>query len=529
MRGFAVSRPSLLPMLLFLIIISAPYMLAAGLSGPDAVFGGFLLNPQDGNTYLAKMYQGWLGEWRFKLPYSREPGEGVFLFGFYLWLGHVARWTGLSLIWVFHLARLTAAVLLAWMLWNFFNRTAPIRWIGWCFMVSLLGLGMGWLAFAAGVLTSDFWVAEAYPFLSAYANPHFPLSLAIMLGLLTLPEPGHARKPIAALLHAAGGAILSLLSPFGAVLTVGILGTTLIIELVRNHGLRLSGAFSPRVWVEETGETELFRRMVAVGLGALPLSVHYVRTVRSHPQLSVWDAQNLTLTPAVWDVVLALAPAIILAGIGLAAAGRVRQERISLLIAWVLVAFLFMYMPIGLQRRFMMGLYVPMVALAAWGLEWASRRSSKTTQRVAALALGLALPTTALVLALGVIGAAVQAPALYLSRGEAKALDWIEANTPPDVLILASPEMGIFIPAHTGRRVIYGHPYETGNAAHEKAAVEAFFQSAAPQAAELLTSYGVNYVFYGPREKELGDLPADLSLNKVFGEDNVLLLRVVGR
>ena len=52
--------------LLFVALISASYLWAYQSSGNEYEFGGFLLNPIDGNSYLAKMYQGWLGNWRFQ-------------------------------------------------------------------------------------------------------------------------------------------------------------------------------------------------------------------------------------------------------------------------------------------------------------------------------------------------------------------------------------------------------------------------------------------------------------------------------
>jgi len=46
---------------LILFILVLPYRLAAAMAGPDHVFIGFLLNPIDGATYLAKMRIGWSG------------------------------------------------------------------------------------------------------------------------------------------------------------------------------------------------------------------------------------------------------------------------------------------------------------------------------------------------------------------------------------------------------------------------------------------------------------------------------------
>lgn len=67
------------------------------------------------------------------------------------------------------------------------------------------------------------------------------------------------------------------------------------------------------------------------------------------------------------------------------------------------------------------------------------------------------------------------APAIFLEKSESQALVWISANTPKDSIILASPDMGLFIPADTGRKVLYGHPFETVNAEQEKAKVQTFF------------------------------------------------------
>ena len=47
-------------------------------------------------------------------------------------------------------------------------------------------------------------------------------------------------------------------------------------------------------------------------------------------------------------------------------------------------------------------------------------------------------------------------------------MDWLNENTDPDVLILADEEVGLLIPSITGRRVLYGHPFETVNAENER-------------------------------------------------------------
>jgi hypothetical protein len=148
---------------------------------------------------------------------------------------------------------------------------------------------------------------------------------------------------------------------------------------------------------------------------------------------------------------------------------------------------------------------VPLAGLAALALE--RLQPGRLRRFCIALLFCLAIPSNLLVLLTARQGAATHDPLLYLSRSEARAFEWIAANTPPDALILAAPESGLFIPAHTGRRVVYGHPFETANAGDERAILEAFFSGTAPDIAPF-SERGADYLFVGPRENELGgELP----------------------
>jgi hypothetical protein len=195
-----------------------------------------------------------------------------------------------------------------------------------------------------------------------------------------------------------------------------------------------------------------------------------------------------------------------------------------MLLIWVVLGMLLIYVPFGLQRRFMTGFFMPVVGLAGivlLRLEIEKPRLAGILQKVV---LALSLPTTFLVLVIGQLAIQARLPLLYLTRGEEQAMKWIETNTPEEALILASPETGLFIPAHTGRRVIYGHQYETVNAEAEKQAVTLFFQTAKGNQAfmqEFLSEREVDYVFYGPRERQLGNLSQLDRLIPVFSTDGV--------
>src|SRR4030042_5617993 len=98
---------------------------------------------------------------------------------------------------------------------------------------------MGWLAFPFGKITSDLWISEAYPFLSAYTNPHFALGLALMLILLTFIVKGNGlneshpdhKRITSGLRVGLTSLLLAIISPFGVIVVLVVLCGLLIWEL----------------------------------------------------------------------------------------------------------------------------------------------------------------------------------------------------------------------------------------------------------------------------------------------------------
>ena len=500
--------------MILLALVTLPYVYAESQAGEGYVFGGFLLNPQDGNTYLAKLYLGWRGEWLFTLPYTAEKGQGVFLYFFYILLGHVARGLGISLILAYHVARVLSAGVMSLAIYRFAVAYLPggnaprLAYVLACF-----GAGSGWLAIPFGAVTSDFWVAEAYPFLSAYVNPHFPLSLALLLFLLLPVEatevdrPGKLMRPIGIVLAAFA---LAVLSPFAIAIALVCWSGMVIWELLQAY-FRHSIA-RPQAYLYRLGW---------IALGGLPMVAYELAVASLDPLLSGWNSQNLTPAPPLWDLILSLSPLLLLVPAGIRSALFSGNDKERLLIVWCIASLALLYIPWSLQRRFMVGIYIPVVTLSALALS----RWIKEGRRYwlwGGLLIFLVLPTNLLVLQAGRHGIQTRDANLYLSQDEVMTLDWIQTNTPTDALILASPETGLFIPARTGRRVIYGHPYETIQAEAQKLKVERFFQGEqSPEMDALLAS--VDYVFYGPREREIGRNAAPYSMSPAYENASVLI------
>ncbi len=469
------------------ILAVLPFALAYFFSGEDHVFAGAILNPIDGNTYFAKAYQGWRGEWRFRLPYTAEAGSGAYINLYYILIGHVARWTGLSIHLVYQSARLISSAALVYALQRFFGRilTRPFQQ-NTALALSVLGLGMGWLAVPFDVITADFWVAEAIPLLAVMTNPHFPLGLALIVWLAT---PSEDFSMSGAWTFAGLSFVLSLVSPFGVVIALLPWAGQILGDLYRRlqeRRLTFKGVFSHPAYLAATG----------ILVGGAPVLLYDYLAIRGDPVLSAWDAQNLTTTPPWWDLLLSFSPGILLAWVGW-------RRAPAALVSWFILGLVLIFLPFELQRRFMMGLQIPVAGMAAVGLDRLREASGQKMLAPVLLTL-LVLPGTLLLAMTAAFGVISRSPLLFLEKNEFDGLMWITDNTPDQALVFASPEMGLFIPAQTGRRVIYGHPFETVGAARNEAEVVAALQASDPESlAAYLQAQGVDYVYFGPREAAL--------------------------
>ena len=500
---------------LVIILVTVPYLYAYFAAGQEYIFGGFLLNPLDGNSYLTKMYQGWQGHWSFQLIYNANPGDGAYLFIFYVLLGNLARLFSMPLILMFHLVRLGGTLILLYELLQFmvvqFVEANSRRL---AFALAALGSGLGWAAILFGRLSSDFWVAETYPFLSCYTNPHFTFSLAIMIWLLIpkISDIAYTRKR--EIMEIIAACLLSIMSPFGIVI-IGMIEVGLILwDCIIGH-------YKPLGQLLSEHEEDMYG-LVRLLLGGGPMLAYYFWVVKTNPVFAGWNIQNITHAPPVWDLVISLSPALLIAMLGVWYVYRKKIAQGRAILLWVFLTFALIYFPLNLQRRFMMGLYIPLVVLAGYGAQYITK-SMRISFR--ALSLGLLLvsvPTNIIILLVAKSGVDSHSPEIYLTKGENQALTWIENHTKSDSIILAAPGTSLFIPAHTGRRVYYGHPYETVNAEKNKAIVERFFKGLyRPEDIEYFKD--ADYVFWGPRERNMAGLTIPKGMPIAYQNSDVII------
>lgn len=435
-------------LILYSLLIILPVTLAFLPNGTGAVFNGFLANPSDGYSYLAKMEQGRAGAWGYSLAFTVDETRPHFLFEYYIFLGHIAGWLSLPSIFVFHFFRwlngMLMAVVLRWFIHDIWKgKTIHSDWI-WA--ICLVGSGMGWLMIWTGYSPSDFWVAEAYPFLAAYTNPHFPLSISLILGGM-LAWRREERK-LYLLIPAVCGLLLAVIQPFGAVVLGGLIGFDWLIHL-RKQG----------------GDLSRIAGLVLYGAAALPIMILYQVDVANDPLLAAWNAQNVTPSAPWWDLLVSFSPGLFFAAVGAFLSFRARQVSYPVLWFWLIVGFGICFIPINLQRRFLIGIYIPLTLQAAEGIERiVSNWNLSWLKRIKAAYLALVIPTSILLLILAGFGILSQHPDYYFTKDEAGALTWLRSNGRAGDVILSNARMGLYLPAQTSLRVFYGHPFETPKA-----------------------------------------------------------------
>jgi hypothetical protein len=109
-------------------------------------------------------------------------------------------------------------------------------------------------------------------------------------------------------------------------------------------------------------------------------------------------------------------------------------------------------------------------------------------------------------------------PPIFRHKDEVSSFLYLAKNAPPDSIVLATFETGNALPAWAPLRVVIGHGPESVNLAELRPQVQTFYSTSISdnQRIESIREWGVQYVFWGPAERILGDWnPAQASFLKL--------------
>lgn len=451
--GLRAWRLPLLTGLVLAIVTAVPYVYGYAVQPSGHVFMGFFFLGDDANTYLAKMRQGFEGSWAWQNRYTTESSPAAYLFMFWIVLGHIAAITNLPLIVVFHLARVAAAFALLAAAWFFICHFIQDRSARrFAFFFCAVGLGMGYVIQALGhpvifgnrTDTLDWRMPELTAFYSILALPHFAWSgvFAALGAALTLKAIQRGSLWLGVL---AGAAWLGQASihPQMPILMGGATAVALILRPA-----------SPRGWIAAA---------LAFAIPAPYILYSYLAFV-GNPEVQRWTFHSKNaLPPETFSLFFALAPQLLLALTGLPGALRRRTREDLFLIGWLalLAAILYLPNPAGdLRRRFLDGIYLPLVVLGAQGMYQTilpRLRSARARRLIPFSYVSFAAVGSAFLILAPL--AVANHPQYTVTTAEYGGLNWL--NTQPTGRVLAMPGVGLFIPAYSSDTVYVGHYDET--------------------------------------------------------------------
>ena len=501
-----------------LVLSSAAYLFAWWALPEDQVFLGFLANSDDSHVYLSWMREGAQGRWLSAMRVTPEPHDPALLVPLYKVLGKIARALGWSNEAVFHLARLLGGVALLLAANWLCTECLPAGIVRQsAFLLVCLSSGMGWLLTITGladkiIVPVDIRVPESSTFLTIFTSPHFVIGVTFELLTFVLYLGAGRRRGY---LFASSLCLffLSITLVYNViVVAVALMGYTLV-RCAQERRLVV-----PELW-----------RTIAVGLPCMPVIVYYYVLLNVEPFWSiVYGEQDVVGSPG--PLALALGYGIVL---GLAVWGLVhwvRQQQWSrpqvCLATWVVSNGALLYAPLAFQGKLLAGWHVGLCLIAAVGLHdgllpwlgrasWFSRltagapRAWMTARNVVLI---LTVPTTLLVALIGFRVAILEHYyPYYLPVDDVDAVRWLAEQTDEGAVLLSSYGIGNYWVGQSEGRAFLGHQFAVLEPKVKDGAMRRFFsgQASDSEMRRLVASYGINYVFYGTLERQLGEFDPD--------------------
>jgi hypothetical protein len=528
-----------------LVLTSLPYLYGRLSSPPDKQFMGLMLDVPDHGQYLS-WWRGFQSSLLTSNKLTPEPNEPMF-FNLLWWaLAQVSRWTGLGYAPVYQVFRWVAGGSFLWAAYRLIAHFLPeTRQRRTAFLLVTFSSGLGWVlvvlkhTFTEGELLFplDLYVAEGNSFLCILGYPHFAFAAAFIA--LSLEWIWRGWKEQRAKHMVVAGMIALLLGwqhAYDLLIVYGVMGTFALLVW----------------WKRRAFPWRLFWGGVIVFALSCSGAVYSVILTTIDP---LWEevlaqfANCGVYTPSPPHLVILFGFPLILAvmtAVGLHwRKRRQRRDRWSeedlFVVGWFLTGAALNYIPTDFQIHMLNSWQIPMMILVTWGLYdfvcpaiagWRPAAGEKAVRWMIVAFLVAVLPTNIYLWTWRFVDLARHDSPFYLYRDDVAALEWLRQNTRPDDVVLCSLTVGQYVPAISGNTAFLAHWAQTVGFYDKRERVARFFDAATPdeERAETLRSFGVDYVFHGPAERELGayDPASALWLTPAFSAETVDVYRVDG-
>jgi hypothetical protein len=502
---------------------SLPNWIARAAETNNLLFRGLFSDQADYSVHVSMMQAGRMGDWAYQMRFTSEPHNPAFLRMFYITLGHISKWIGLAVEPTYHLARWALGFSALYFIYRLCLRFFAVRnRARLAFLFVALGSGLGWLQLMLGaplepISPIDFWLIDAYVFFSISLFPSFAFTIMLMAAALDLyldylETPSWKKIGFVSLL-----AIVSQTTNPIAFATVDAAFAGATLFQWRRDG-KVNRAHIPGLGL--------------VAVSQIPLLLYNFIILSRDPIWSQYTTQNQTLSPPpsfyFWGFALFWPPAIF----GIYRAVKARSPAWSALSAWAVGGFLLAYLPVFIQRRFLLGVTIPLGMLAASGLfetsNFISAKNQNLRMRANAIALAYILlaSVSSLYLALGLsLHMQTRPESAFYPQDLEDAFAWLDKNAAPNDFALGDMQTGQLLGQRTRQKAYLGHEMETLYVENKAAIVQAYYRGLAPP--DWLSQTPIRWVIYGPYERELApNFQAQNTLKIVYQNETVSVYEV---
>lgn len=503
--------------ILVLAFGSLPLIAGYTAQTPDQRFIGTFFDRQDYAVHMAMMHYGEQGGWGYQLRFTNEPHTIAYVRNFYVVLGHLGRWIHLPAAVLFQTARLFFGLLACLSIYRLLTRVfLSIDQRRLAFVLAILGSGVGWFQVLFGLIPTkispiDLWLIDAYPLFSINLFPHFSAVIAALVIAITA-FLDHTRQPRwqNITIIAACALFVQIVNPIAFILA----------------DFAMAGVFAFSCWQKRRLDLRLALTLGLVAVIQIPLLLYSLVLFTRNPAWALFNSQNATLSPP---------PIYYLLGFGLfwpfAISGAIKAFRkqdtgLGWAAVWTICAFGLAYLPVNIQRRFLLAITLPLAVLATPTLldfsHWLSIRLRLSKYTGAVLITALASISTLLLVGNYSINMTRRPSTQFEPTALFQAVDWLAKNGTPDDVVLAAEPTSQLVAIRTPLRLYSGHEMETLHYDEKSQAVERFYRGEQP--AGWLEAQGITWVIFGPHETEWRQTPLESSGMEIAYQNNLAII-----
>lgn len=436
--------------LIIAVIIAAlniPFFVLVIGSG-DYTVGDYIFASQDYSTYLSKMKIGYDGEWLYHNRYSTEIHEPVFIFIFYILLGHLSRICSFNLQLTYHLARILLSFLALLYLMKFIKKYSNEKHWMPVFLFSLITPALT----ESGVI-----FPQVNLYVAILGYPHYMVTLLSFLLFVDSILRYVERKSLLQILQAITALnALAMIHPFLIVIAGLVPAVTLIVNKKLMKGLRI---------------------LAISALCVLPLMAYYLYVFGNNPMLVGWRSQ--TIIPIPWWqhlAIFSIGSVYCYISIFLIVKREINLQGYSVLfLVWFFLALgLSFTRIISSNLDWLFFASIPVSFLSCQLISYAEKNFDfkiRLKGRSVIIWLLIAMFITRSIFQFGaltyktfqIILAKEELNDFLIAPEDKACLDWLNKNTNKIDVIAAAPNIGNLIPVYTSGLVYCGHISETLN------------------------------------------------------------------